>query len=167
MTPAQLLPLVYAELRRVAAAKLAAEAPGYTLDATALVHEAWLKLANASVEWNDRTHYLRTAATAMRRILVDRARAKRTQKRDGGQQVPLDDFPAPLPDEKLLALDDALDRLAATKPDHAKLIELRFLIGLSGDEAATVLGVSSATADRMWRYTRAWLQVELGSFELG
>jgi RNA polymerase sigma factor (TIGR02999 family) len=161
VTPAELLPLVYDELRKLAAARLAAESPGHTLDATALVHEAWLKLADASVEWQDRTHFLRTAATAMRRILVDRARAKLTTKRDGGQRVELPDLAAPLPDEQLLALDKALTKFAATKPDHARLVELRFFAGLSGDEAAEALAVSPATADRMWRFARAWLQIEL------
>ena len=161
MSPAKLLPQVYDELRKLAAAKMRQEAAGHTLDATALVHEVWLKLADASVEWQDRSHFLRTAATAMRRILVDRARAKKTAKRDGGHRVELADFPAPLPDAQLLALDDALERFAATKPDHAKLVELRFFAGQTGDEAATVLGVSPATADRMWRYARAWLQVQM------
>jgi RNA polymerase sigma factor (TIGR02999 family) len=114
------------------------------------------------VEWQNRTHFLRTAATAMRRILVDRARAKLTAKRDGGQRVELPDIAAPLPDEQLLALDELLVKLAAIKPDHAKLVELRFFAGLTGDEAAEALGVSPATADRMWRYARAWLQVEIG-----
>ena len=161
MTPAELLPLVYDELRKLAAANLACEVPGQTLDATALVHEAWLKLAEASVEWQNRTHFLRTAATAMRRILVDRARAKLTAKRDGGQRVELPDIAAPLRDEQLLALDELLVKLAAIKPDHAKLVELRFFAGLTGDEAAEALDISPATADRMWRYARAWLQVEL------
>jgi len=161
VTPAELLPLVYDELRKLAAAKLAAEQPGQTLDATALVHEAWLKLADASVEWQDRTHFLRTAATAMRRILVDRARAKQTAKRDGGQRVELPDIAAPLPDEQLLALDELLVKLAAIKPDHAKLVELRFFAGLTSDEAAEALDISPATADRMWRYARAWLRAEM------
>lgn len=160
MTPAELLPLVYDELRKLAAAKLAAEQPGQTLDATALVHEAWLKLANASIDWQDRTHFFRTAATAMRRILVDRARAKLTAKRNGGQRVELPDIAAPLPDKQLLALDESLTKLAAIKPDHAMLIELRFFAGLTGDQTAEALGVSPATADRMWRYARAWLQVD-------
>ena len=98
MTPGELLPQVYDELRKLAAAKLASEKPGYTLDATALVHEVWLKLADASVEWQDRSHFLRTAATAMRRILVDRARAKKATRRDGGQRVELADYPDSLPD---------------------------------------------------------------------
>ena len=161
MTPAELLPLVYDELRKLAAAKLVSEKSGHTLDATALVHEAWLKLADASVEWQDRTHFFRTAATAMRRILVDRARAKLTTKRDGGQRVELPDLAAPLPDEELLALDEALTKFAAGKPDHARLVELRFFAGLTNDEAAEALSVSPATAERMWRFARAWLQIEL------
>lgn len=161
MTPGELLPLVYGELRKLAAAKLAGEKPGYTLEATALVHEVWLKLADASVEWQDRAHFLRTAATAMRRILVDRARAKQSAKRDGGQRVELADVPAPLPDDELLALDAALEKLAAIKPDHARLVELRYFAGQTGDEAAAALNISPATADRMWRFARAWLQVEM------
>jgi RNA polymerase sigma-70 factor (ECF subfamily) len=97
----------------------------------------------------------------MRRILVDRARAKKSAKRDGGHRVELADFPAPLPDAQLIALDDALEHLAAARPDHAKLVELRFFAGLTGDEAATALGVSAATADRIWRYARACLHVAL------
>lgn len=161
MTPSALLPQVYDQLRKLAARKLASEKPGDTLNATALVHEVWLKLADASIDWQDRTHFLRTAATAMRRILVDRARAKLTSKRDGGVRVELPDFATPLSDPQVLALDDALTRLAETKPDHAKLIELRFFGGLTGDEAAAALGISAATADRQWRFAKAWLQVEL------
>lgn len=162
MKPDDLLPQVYDELRRLAAAKLAGENPGQTLDATALVHEAWLKLGDASVEWQDRTHFFRTAATAMRRILVDRARAKLTDKRgQAAVRVELADIAASVPDDQLLALDDALARLGESKPDHARLVELRFFGGLTGDEAAASLNISPATADRMWRYARAWLQVEL------
>jgi RNA polymerase sigma factor (TIGR02999 family) len=153
---------VYSELRRLAAKKLAAEAPGQTLSATALVHEAWLRLAEASVEWEDKTHYLRTAATAMRRILVDRARAKLADKRGGGAgREPLSDMPMADPKVDVLALDAALEKLAAIKPDHAKLVELRYFVGLSVDEAAATLSISPSTADRMWRYARAWLEVEL------
>ena len=159
--PADLFPQVYDELRRLAAVKLAGENAGQTLDATALVHEAWLRLAGASVEWQDRSHFFRTAATAMRRVLVDRARAKECNKRGGGaDRVEMPELAAPMPDSRLIALDAALTQLAATKPDHAKLIELRYFAGLSGDDAAAVLGVSPATADRMWRYARAWLRVE-------
>jgi RNA polymerase sigma factor (TIGR02999 family) len=145
MSPAELLPLVYDELRKLAAAKLATERPGHTLDATALVHEAWVRLADASVEWQDRTHFLRTAATAMRRILVDRARAKLTAKRRA-VRVELFDLAAPLPDPELVALDDALTRLAATKPDHARLVELRYFGGMT---------------NHMWRYARAWLRLDM------
>jgi RNA polymerase sigma factor (TIGR02999 family) len=167
--PADLLPQVYDELRKLAAAKLAHEKPGQTLDATALVHEAYMRLvANSSPPvatgglFTDRTHFLRAAATAMRRILVDRARAKLTEKRGGElHRRELPDIAAPLPDDRLVALDAALSRLAETKPDHAKLIELRYFAGLSGDEAADVLGISPSSADRIWRYARAWLQVEI------
>ena len=154
---------VYGELRRVAAAKLAAEWPGHSLDATALVHEAWLKLAGASAAGPDRTHFLRGAATAMRRILVDHARAGKAVKRGGGaSRVSLDGLAAPCTDERLIALDDALTRLAATKPDHAALLEMSHFGGTTGDEAAAAIGVSGATADRMARYARAWLRVEIG-----
>lgn len=163
VTPAELLPVVYDQLRRLAAEKLAREAPGHTLDATALVHEAWLKLADASVDWQDRSHFLRTAATAMRRILVDRARGKLAAKRGGAAaKIEFPEIAAPLPDPELLALDEALTKLATIKPDHAKLVELRTFAGLTLDEAAANLGVSPATADRMWRYVKAWLAVELG-----
>jgi RNA polymerase sigma factor (TIGR02999 family) len=163
-SPRDLLPQVYDELRRLAAAKLAQERPGQTLQATALVHDAWLRLAEASVEWRDRNHFLRVAATAMRRILVDRARARQTARRGGdGVRVDRIDIATPVPEPELLALDEALDRLAAVKPDHARLIELRYFAGLTGEEAALALGVSPATADRMWRYARAWLQVEIAA----
>ncbi len=162
MTPEELLPLVYQELRRLAAAKLANEQPGQTLDATALVHEAWLKLADASIDWNDKAHFIRTAATAMRQILVDRARAKLTSKRGGGQgRVDEVEFVAPLPDEELLHLDEALTRLASVKPDHAKLVELRYFAGMSNEEAAASLNISQATGTRMMNYARAWLKVEM------
>ncbi len=160
--PADLLPQLYDQLRKLAAEKLATEKPGQTLDATALVHEAWLKLADASVEWNDRTHFFRTAATAMRRILVDRARAKLTAKRGGEvARIEIPDIAAPLPDPVLIALDEALTRFADIKPEHAKLLELRYFAGMTGDEAAAALGLSPATADRMTRYAKAWLAVEL------
>ncbi len=166
-SPRDLLPQVYDELRRLAASRLAHERPGHTLDPTALVHEAWLRLADASVEWQDRGHFLRVAATAMRRILVDQARARRAAKRGGGAAVRVDglEIALPVPDAELAALDEALDRLAATRPDHARLVELRYFAGLTGDEAAAALDVSPATADRMWRYARAWLQVEIAGDE--
>ncbi len=153
---------VYDELRRLAAAKLVHENSGQTLDATALVHEAWLRLADVSVEWKDRDHFLRTAATAMRRILVDRARAKQCVKRGGElERLSMPEPAAPISDYRLIELDTALTRLSAAKPDHAKLIDLRYFAGLTGEDAAAVLGISPAKADRMWRYARAWLQVEL------
>lgn len=155
MNAGDLLPQVDSELRKLAAAKLALENPGHTLNATALVHEAFLKLGGER-SFASKFDYLKAAATAMRRILVDHARAKLTDKRGGdAKRVELGDVPAPLADEQLLAVSDALDRLAETKPDHAKLIELRYFGGLTDDEAADALGFSSATADRMWRYARA------------
>jgi RNA polymerase sigma factor (TIGR02999 family) len=162
-TPANLFPLVYEELRKLAAAKLVGEGPGHTLDATALVHEVWLKLQGASIDWTDQTHFFRTAATAMRRILVDRARAKLTRKRSDGKRVELDEIASPVPEDRLLDLDEAIDKLTRIKPNHAKLVELRFFAGMSSDDAASVLDVSPATADRMWYFAKAWLQVELGS----
>ncbi len=162
MTPDELLPLVYQELRSLAAAKLAGEQPGHTLQATALVHEVWLKLADSSMDWNDRTHFVRTAATAMRQILVDRARAKLAAKRGGdNHRVEYDDFSAPLPDAELLHLDEALNRLALVKPDHAKLVEMRYFMGMSNEEAAASLNISSATGTRMMNYAKAWLKVEM------
>ncbi|HMO14559.1 MAG TPA: ECF-type sigma factor [Pirellulaceae bacterium] len=164
MKPDELIKSVYDEMRRLAQVKLHEESPGHSLSATALVHEVWLKLADASVDWQDQNHFLRTAATAMRRILVDHARAKLAQKRGGGAaRVELLDIDSPLPDAELLDLDSALNKLAELKPDHAKLIELRYFAGLTGDEAAEALGVSPATVDRMWRYARAWLMTEMKS----
>ena len=164
MTPEELLPLVYQELRRLAAAKLANEQPGQTLEATGLVHEAWLKLADSEVDWNDKAHFIRTAATAMRQILVDRARAKLASKRGGEYaRAELRDFTAPFPDEELLHLDEALTRFALIKPDHAKLLELRCFAGMSNDEAAASLNISQATGTRMMNYAKAWLKVEMES----
>lgn len=161
---AQLLPLVYDELRRLAAHHLAHEQPGQTLDATALVHEAYLRLVGAESErlFADRQHFFRAAATAMRRILIDRARRKRAGKHGGERQrQDFDDPAAPQADEELLALDDALEKLAARDPLKAKLVELRFFAGLTGEQAAAILGISAATADRWWAYARAWLQTEV------
>jgi RNA polymerase sigma factor (TIGR02999 family) len=151
---------VYEELRRLAVRKIAAEGADYTLSPTALVHEAWLRLNEASVAWNDQRHFFRLAATAMRRILVERARARLAEKRGGDlKRMPLDDIAAPLPDRQLTVLDDSLKQLARDKPEHAQLVELRFFGGLTSDEAASAMGISPATADRMWRYARSWLKI--------
>jgi RNA polymerase sigma factor (TIGR02999 family) len=162
----QLLPLVYAELHRLAARRMAAEAPGQTLQPTALVHEAYLRLVDADrpAQWNGRGHFFAAAAEAMRRILVENARRKGSLKRGGGgRRVDLDETAPFSPDrpEDLVALNDALDHLAAEDPVKAELVKLRFFAGLSVQEAAEVLGVSRATADRYWAYARAWLYCAL------
>jgi RNA polymerase sigma factor (TIGR02999 family) len=165
LAPNQLLPVVYDELRRLAARKLAREKPGQTLDATALVYEAYLRLVGQREEPNsfeDRSHFFAAAAQAMRRILVDNARRKGTQKRGGGlRRQQLEALAVPAADEELLALDEALDKLAAKDPIKARLVELRFFGGLSSEQAAAVLGVSPTTADRYWAFARAWLQAEV------
>jgi RNA polymerase sigma factor (TIGR02999 family) len=161
---AQLLPLVYDELRQLAARQLAQEKPGQTLQATALVHEAYLRLFGSaeSRAYTDRRHFFAAAATAMRRILVDSARKKQTLKHGGDRQrQPLETVATPEPDEELLALDEALQKLAAQDPDKARLVELRFFGGLTSDQAAAVLDISPTTADRYWAYARAWLQTEI------
>jgi RNA polymerase sigma factor (TIGR02999 family) len=164
---AELLPLVYDELRRLAAAKLANEKPGQTLDATALVHEAYLRLvgANAPDGWNGRGHFFAAAAEAMRRILINRARDKgRLKRHAGGRRVDLEHLsdPASAPVEDLLDLNDALDRLAAVHPQCAELVKLRFFAGLTLCEAAAALGLAPRTADRQWAFARAWLFDALG-----
>jgi RNA polymerase sigma factor (TIGR02999 family) len=162
----QLLPLVYDELRKLAAQKLAHEKPGQTLQATALVHEAYLRLVGSRPEqgWDSRGHFFAAAAEAMRRILVENARRKGRQKRGGDlARVELDeaDLACRMPPEDLLALDAALARLAAEDPVKARLVELRFFAGLSVEEASKALGVSAITAKRYWRYARAWLHREV------
>ena len=155
----QLLPLVYDELRKLAAAQMAQEKPGHTLDATALVHEAYLRLVGDQ-QFADRRHFFRVAAEAMRRILIDRARRKRRTKHGGHRErLPLSDveIAAEAPAEQLLALDEALDRLAAVDPVKAELVKLRYFAGLCEEEAAAALGISRATASRYWTYARAWL----------
>jgi RNA polymerase sigma factor (TIGR02999 family) len=158
----QLLPLVYDELRRLATAKMARENPGQTLQATALVHEAYLRLVGAvqPQHWNSRRHFFAAAAEAMRRILVEQARRKQTERR-GGQlrRNSLDglDLVYDEPHEDLLALDEALKRLAAEHPDKAELVKLRYFAGLSIDETAHALGISPATVKRRWEFARVWL----------
>jgi len=163
MIPAELLPQVYAELRALAAAKLAGEKPGHSLDATALVHEAFLKLG-AERSFASKSDYLKAAAEAMRRILVDHARARNAAKRGGGQRrIDLEsDHLAVYPQDDLItALDEALSRLATEQPQLAQLVQLRYFAGLTLAQCAEVLGVSSRTADTWWAYARAWLSVEL------
>jgi RNA polymerase sigma factor (TIGR02999 family) len=163
----QLLPLVYDQLRKLAAQKLAHEKPGQTLEATALVHEAYLRLVGQQDprSYRDRSHFFAAAAAAMRRILIDNVRRKRAQKR-GGQwrRQPLEAVAAPRPDEELLAVDEALQKLDAVDPKKAKLVELRYFAGLTGEQAAEVLGISATTADRHWAYARAWLQAEVRGY---
>jgi RNA polymerase sigma factor (TIGR02999 family) len=163
---ADLLPLVYDELRALAAARLAAEPAGHTLQPTALVHEAYLRLVGLAddARWDHRGHFFAAAAEAMRRILVDAARRKRREKHGGGlNRVDLDDDRLPAPDARhdLIALDEALTRLAAADPQVARLVELRYFAGLSVPEAAHALGVSPRTADRLWAFARAWLHEDL------
>jgi RNA polymerase sigma factor (TIGR02999 family) len=157
-----LLPLVYEELRKLAARKLSRELPGQTLQATALVHEAYLRLVDQDKiqRWDSRGHFFAAAAEAMRRILVDRARRKRTGKHGGQyqrQDVEEVEIVAAEPSEDVLALDEALTRLAAEDPSKAELVKLRYFAGLSIEDAARALGISSATAKRNWAYARAWL----------
>jgi RNA polymerase sigma factor (TIGR02999 family) len=158
----QLLPLVYDELRKLAARRLAQEKPGQTLQATALVHEAYLRLVDVekAQHWDSRGHFFAAAAEAMRRALVENVRRKMSKKRGGdGERVPLDqiEIALPPPADDLLALDEALTRLAAERPAVAELVKLRFFAGLTMDEAAQTLGISPATAYRQWNYARAWL----------
>jgi len=160
----KLLPLVYDELRKLAASKLAQEKPGQTLQPTALVHEAYLRLVGGEARgsYRDRHHFFATAATAMRRILVDGARAKRSGKRGAGHlREPLQDVATPQADDEILALHEALDKLAAEDPLKAQLVELRYFAGLTGDQAADVLGISPSAADRHWAFARAWLQAQV------
>jgi RNA polymerase sigma factor (TIGR02999 family) len=155
----RLLPLVYDDLRRLAAAQMAKEKPGQTLDATALVHEAYLRLVG-DYAFADHRHFFRVAAEAMRRILIDRARQKRRTRHGGNRQrVPLSDAEpaAEAPADDLLALDEALERFTAIDTTKAELVKLRFFAGLSEEQAAAALGISRATASRHWNYARAWL----------
>lgn len=163
----ELLPLVYKELRRMAAYKMAYEPAGHTLQPTALVHEAWLKLVDSPAQsWQNRAHFFGAAAEAMRRILIARARRKLTQRRGlGAAHVDIDEFEvaSPAPDEQLLALNAALDRFTALEPQQAELVKLRYFVGLKIEEAAEILGISEATAKRWWAYARAWLFQEIQS----
>jgi RNA polymerase sigma factor (TIGR02999 family) len=162
----RLLPLIYAELRKLAAARMARESPGQTLEATALVHEAYLRLVGSEAEqrWDSRGHFFAAAAEAMRRILVDNARRKQTAKHGGDRErIDLEQEPlvAPARAENLIALDEALTALAAEAPAKAELVKLRYFAGLSLDESALALGISATTAKRHWAYARAWLHTAL------
>jgi RNA polymerase sigma factor (TIGR02999 family) len=164
------LPLVYEELRKLAAAKLAQEKPGQTLQATSLVHEAYIRLVDVekAQHWNCRGHFFGAAAEAMRRILVEQARAKRRLKRGGGlERLELDTDCAAeeTPSLDLLALDEALSKLAQSEPAKAELVKLRFFAGMTMPEAAAVLGISLATAERHWTFARSWLYAELAESE--
>jgi len=163
----QLLVLVYDELRRLAASKLSREAPGQTLQPTALVHEAWLRLVgDKTPAFNDREHIFRASAEAMRRILIDRARRKHTQ-RHGGEYHRVDfegfDLAAPAADDQLLAVNEALDKFAIEHPIQAELVKLRYFAGLTNEEVSQVLGISVSTAKNYWTFARAWLLNEIQS----
>lgn len=161
----QLLPLVYAELRRLAAHKMAGEIPGQTLQPTALVHEAWLKLVGQqNRRWQDRNHFFSAAAEAMRRILIDNARRKLRLRHGGGQhRVELDDCAAAATseDSQVLAVDEALERFSRLDPQRAEVVKLRYFVGLSLQETAEVLGISEPTVKRYWSFARAWLHEEI------
>ena len=163
----QLLTVVYDELRKLAAQKLAQEKPGQTLQATALVHEAYLRLVDVeeAQHWNSRGHFFAAAAEAMRRILVERARHKRSWKAGAGRRrLELDDIDpsVPAPDEDLLALDEALGKLEQHDRRKAELVKLRFFAGFNIQQAAEALGISTSTADNDWAYARCWLRLEIG-----
>ena len=163
----QLLPLVYTELRRLAAAKMAREQPGQTLQPTALVHEAWLRLVDADGQalFENRAHFFAAAAEAMRRILIERARRKLAARHGGGQE-PLDvdeiEIAAPAQrDDELLAVHEVLEKFAAEDREKAEFVKLRYFVGLTLEQAAEVLGISESTAKRWWIYARAWLHQEI------
>ncbi|MCD6052512.1 MAG: polymerase subunit sigma [Verrucomicrobia bacterium] len=162
----ELLPLIYAELRQLAAAKLARERPGQTLQPTALVHEAWLRLAEGEKQtWQNRQHFFAVAAESMRRILIDRARRRMTREKAGFAE-PETDWESKLvqsaPTDEMLAIHEALDRLAVVEPLAAQLVKLRYFVGMTMDEAAEALGIPVRSTERMWVYAKAWLRAELG-----
>ena len=167
----ELLPIVYDELRRLAAYKMACESAGQTLQPTALVHEAWLRLVgHEEVRWENRAHFFGAAAEAMRRILIDNARRKHALRHGGGQQqVQLDDLDlaaaAAAESDQLLAVHEALNKFTARDPVKAELVKLRYFAGLTIDEAAKVLGISAPTAKRYWTFARAWLFREISESE--
>ena len=161
----ELLPLVYGELRKLAASRMAHEAPNQTLQPTALVHEAWLRLVgNENPQFANRSHFFAAAAESMRRILIDNARRKRALRHGGNQQrVEMEDLPiaAPEDDDQLLAVNEALDKLATDRKVEAELVKLRYFVGMTLEEAAVVLNISARTADNYWAHARAWLFKEI------
>jgi RNA polymerase sigma factor (TIGR02999 family) len=163
----ELLPLVYEELRKLAGARMAGEAPNQTLQPTALVHEAWLRLVgDGEPKFANRAHFFAAAAEAMRRILIDRARRKRALRHGGGQlRVDLEsvELPATAQEDELLAVDEALDKLADQYKEEAELVKLRYFVGMTLEEAAKVLGISARTADNYWAHARAWLFREINA----
>lgn len=163
----KLLPLVYEELRKLAASKMARETPGQTLQPTALVHEAWMRMVGKeNPKFQNRAHFFATAAEAMRRILIDNARRKRALRHGGGQQrvaFELADFASASDDDQLLAVNGALDKLGAQNKAEAELVKLRYFVGMTLEEAAKVLGISARTADNYWAHARAWLFREIKS----
>ena len=161
----ELLPLVYEELRHLASRKMSRESPGQTLQATALVHEAYIRLVGAEAQnWKGRTHFFTAAAEAMRRILIENARRKQRLKRGGGQKkVDLEDAEPAVaePAEDIVALNEAMEKLALEDPIKANLVKLRYFAGLTVKQAAEILGISQATAERYWSYARVWLFYEI------
>lgn len=161
----ELLPLVYDELRRIAAHKMSAEAAGHTLQATALVHEAWLRLVGTEErQWQNRAHFFGAAAEAMRRILVDHARRKLSQKRGGGvapEELNESALVLNAPPDELLAVHEALDTLAKQDPEAAQLVKLRYFVGMTMEESAAAMNIATRTAERTWTYARAWLHKEI------
>jgi RNA polymerase sigma factor (TIGR02999 family) len=161
----ELVPLIYNELRRLAAQKMGREAPGHTLQPTALVHEAWLRLGgDAQPQWQNRAHFFAAAAEAMRRILIDSVRRKQRQKHGGRlERVDIDsiELPLPIPDDELIALDEALDRLATVDTRAAEVVKLCYFVGLTRPQAAQELEVSLSTVERLWSFARAWLFQEM------
>jgi RNA polymerase sigma factor (TIGR02999 family) len=162
----ELVPLVYDELRRLATQRMAREAAGHTLQPTALVHEAWLRLtAKEEARFENRAHFFGAAAEAMRRILIERARRRLAAKRGGGsERVDLDEIEIPSPavdDDSLLQVNEALEKLAAIDPRKAELVKLRYFVGMNFEEAAAALGIAVPTAKQWWAYARAWLTVEM------
>jgi RNA polymerase sigma factor (TIGR02999 family) len=161
----ELLPLLYGELRRIAAHKMASESPGHTLQATALVHEAWLRLAAPHQQsWDNRAHFFAAAAEAMRRILIEHARRKQSLKRGAGAEpteLTETSLVMTAPPDEILAVHEALDQLAAEDPSAAQLVKLRYFVGMTMDEAASAMGLAKRTAENIWTYARVWLHREI------